>query len=316
MPKLKPNKPVRRLAKATRAPRSYNPGNPPDLDHHESVLIGLTDPFSSEAAAAKYPDQGSGRTLTFQQRFSFAVSTDTSGAAVLAFNPKVNFPILGAASVASNIATWPATWSSAGDATTNLVNVHGATYRPTSFGFRASNTMSATDSAGYLVIAKGGSPILSSTTTISAGTMTSFDSHPLVHGGEWHSVGNPRSATAYEMRNVSGYNVNTYPADDTWETVYLAVFGSKISSPVLFIELYVNYEYSAKEDSSIAQLATSQPVLDIQMQTAINAVQSSHPASHKGAQSVVKNFIRKEGKKALLKHVLPWVARKATMALA
>jgi hypothetical protein len=129
-------------------------------------------------------------------------------------------------------------------------------------------------------------------------------------------VGNPRGSDAYNFKDVSSYNTNTYPADDSWETVYVAVFGSKISSNVLFFEVYVNFEYTPVEDAPIAQLAVAQPVLDVQMQTAINAVQGAHPTSHKGSQAVVKSFIKKEGKKALLKHVLPWVARKATMALA
>jgi hypothetical protein len=312
MPKLKLNKPVRRLAKAARAPRSRNPGPPPNTSEHESVLTGLTDPFSPEAHDARYPDQGAGRTLTFTQKFATVISTDGNGNSAAAFNPKVNFPFIKSNSIGGTVVTWPATWDAGGSIGGNLVNAYGRSYRPTSMGVRVSNLLSATASSGYMVIAKGGiPPPVLGTTTISPQGFTGYDVHPMAHGGEWHAVSHPSSARGYTMKDCSEFNTNIQAGDDSWETVYLFVVGSAASTSVLYVELVINYEYTAQEDATIAQMAAPQPVLDIHMQTAVNHVQSQHPTSHKGAEAVIKGFIKREGKKALLKHVIPFVAKKA-----
>jgi hypothetical protein len=312
MPKLKLNKPVRRLARATRAPRSRNPGPPPNTSEHESTLTGLTDPFSAEAHDARYPDQGAGRTLTFTQKFATTITTDGAGAGAFACNPKVNFPFIKSTNIAGTVVTWPATWDAGGSIGGNLVNTYGRSYRPTSCGVRFSNLLSATTSSGYLVIAKGGiPPAVTGNTTISPQGFVGYDVHPIQHGGEWHTVSHPTSAKGYTMKDLTEFNTNTGLADDSWETIYLFVVGSAASTAMLYVELVINYEYTAQEDATIAQMAAPQPVLDIHMQTAVNHVQSQHPTSHKGAESVIKGFIKREGKKALLKHVIPFVAKKA-----
>lgn len=316
MPTKKLIKPKRLPAKKVRATSSQNAGNY-NTSAHEDALLSLTDPFSSHAATARYPDQGSGKTLTFQQRIQLSQGSTAAGAAALAINPKVNFSILSAASIATNTVTWNGAWDPIGDVSTNLPNSYGLAYRPTSFGVRIANVLGATDSAGYVVIAKGGiPPALPSGTTFNPSNFATWDSHPMTHGAEWHVVSNPRSANAYDMKLVSDYNLNSSRGDSTWETVYIFVSGSKASSTVLHIEIYINYEYVAQEDAVIAQMASPQPLLNIPLQTAVNAVQTSHPPSHKGAQAVVQNFIRREGKKALVKHVIPFVAKKAVGLLA
>lgn len=281
---------------------------------HESQLIGLTDPFSSEAARAQYPDQGAGRTLSFQQRKTFTLTSDSNGNVAMSFNPKVSNPALQGASIAGTTVTWPAAWI--GDFSTNLVNTYGKSYRPTSYGVRINNTLSATDSAGYLAIAKGGIPTVSTTTTMSPDAFTHWDVHGYLHGGEWHSVGSAKSANSYDFKDITLFDGTTEAADDTWETIYVAVFGTKVSATVAIIELYINYEYTPREDAPIAQLAVPQPVMSVQMQTAVNQVSSAHGASHGGGKAVVTAFIKREGKKALLKHVIPFLTKKAAIALA
>lgn len=316
MPPKKLNKPKRLPAKKVRATSSQNARNY-STAAHEDALLGLTDPFSSHAATARYPDQGSGKSLTFQQRIQLSMTSTAAGSAALAINPKVNFSLLSPASIATNTVTWNGAWDPLGDVSTNLPNTYGLAYRPTSFGVRVANVLGATDSAGYLVIAKGGiPPPLPSGTTFNPSNFATWDSHPMTHGGEWHVVSNPRSADAYAMKLVTEYNLNTNLGDPTWETVYLFVSGTKVASVALHVEIYINYEYVAKEDAVIAQMASPQPLLNIPLQTAVNAVQSTHPPSHKGAQAVVQNFIKREGKKALVKHVIPFVAKKAVGLLA
>lgn len=197
---------------------------------------------------------------------------------------------------------------------TSLMQVYGITARPTSFGVSVTNTQGATASAGRVIIAKGG-PVTGPTTDISPGNFTSWETHPLVHGGEWHTVGAPRSAQAYDPLTVaSATNVTAGP--NTWDNIYIAIFGSTVSATVAQVDIVLNYEYFVAEDAVIAQLATKQPIYSAPMISAINEVQSNHLASHKGTQAAVSAFVKKEGKKALLKHVLPFLAKKAVLALA
>lgn len=314
MPKLKLNKPQPRPAKARRAVGSQNPSNNISA-HHESQLVGLTDPFSPEAASARYPDQGAGRSLTFTQRLQITLSSDASGTVALAVTPKPNFALIQAASNAGNVTTWPATFSALGDVSTSLINSYGRTFRPTSYGVRIVNTLSATASSGYLILGKSGLVTLGSTTTWSPNNFTTWETHPVSHGGEWHMVGRPRSAAAYNEFDVANFGSNTNVGISQWETIYIGAFGLPASSSCLQAELVFNYEYFAAEDAPIAALAQQQPVYDPRMQAAINEVQANHPPSHKGPQAQVRAFVKREGKKALLKHVLPFVAKKAALAL-
>jgi hypothetical protein len=283
-----------------------------DSAAHEATLIGLTDPFSAEAAVTRYPDQGSGKSMVQQSRLTTQLSTNAAGNAFICFNPRANFPEYVFTSAAGNVVTWPAAWT--GDLSTNMLNTHGYTYRPTSMGIRISNLLSATASAGTIAIAKSGPP--SGTTTFDPSRFTSWDQHSLIHGGEWHVTSHPRSANAYDFRPVTDTAGNTTAPDNNWESVYVAVQGTGVVSlPVVQVEVFINYEFTFQEDSGFAGLAGPQPVLDIHMQTAINEVQSSHPPSHKGGTHVIRGFIKKQGKKALLKHVLPFVAKKGAQIL-
>jgi hypothetical protein len=284
------------------------------MENHDDTIIGLTDPFSGQAANARYPDQGSGKTLTFQQRMATPLTSSASGTFAFAINPKVNFPYIFSNTITGSVVTWPATYNATSDFSTNLINTYGKTYRPTSVGLRITNLLSATNSSGYVVIAKGGPPVLGSTTTFNPANFSSWDMHSYVHGGEWHTTAHPRDSSAYEFGKVTDYNTNTQE-DVSWETVYVFASGLPNSTSSMMFELFINYEYTALEDAPIAQLAQPQPILDINMQTAINAVQNSHPPSHKGSTEKVKGFIKREAKKALLKHVLPFAAKKATQLL-
>jgi len=279
------------------------------------MLTGLVDPFSEEAVDARYPDQGSSRTLTFQQRFAQAITGDANGAYALAYTPKANFTILQMASAAASVVTWAATYGSAGGSSTNLLNTYGKVFRPTSYGVRISNTLSATNSSGYLVIAKGGVPTLGGTTTMDPANFTSWEAHPMTQGGQWHVTGHPKSSNAYDFVDVQLSNGNNEVGLDTWETIYIAFFGVGATLPTIYIEAWFNYEYTPQEDAPIAQLASRQPVLNIPMQTAINHVQSSLPNSHVGGGASVKAVLKKEAKKALVKHVFPFLLKKGTQLL-
>jgi len=281
-------------------------------EEHERILLGLTDPFSSDASEARYPDQGAGRSLTFQQRVATTAVSDVNGTYCISISLKPNYVYVVSSSSASNVMTWPATYS--GNYSTNLINTYGQQYRPTSAGFRIVNSLSATDSKGYIVIAKGGPPVLGSTTTMVPQNFVSWDTHSNSHGAEYHATAHPLNANAYDFGDVATYATAT-AQEANWENVYFYASGLPANTTCFFVEIVLNYEYVPKEDSPIAQLAKAQPVMNVQLQTAINHVQQNLPSSHKDTTEKVRGAIKREAKKALVKHVLPFVARKAKQAL-
>jgi hypothetical protein len=311
----KQNKPAKRTT-AKRALRSVAKFATQTLldvpAEHDKMLTGLTDPFSDEAAEARYPDAGAGSTLCQRSKATTTFVCDANGAAAQAWGANFSFPQIPSSAVSGTTVTWAAAktidWSS------TLLMTYGHYGRPTSFGIRLVCTLSATDSSGYLVIAKGGPPVLGGTTSFSPLNFSTYEMHPIKHGGEWHATLRPRSSAAYELTQVAAAT-NTQQANPYWETVYIGVFGCKASSSPLFCEVIGNYEYSTLEDAAIASLAVPQPILNIPMQTAINQVNSDHNGIHVGGKSEVKNAIKKVAKKALVKHVLPFAVKKGKQLL-
>lgn len=276
------------------------------------MLTGLTDPFSDEAAEARYPDAGAGSTLCQRSKATTTFVCDANGATAHAWGANFSFPQINSSAVSGTTATWAATKTV--DWNTTLLMTYGHYARPTSFGIRLVCTLSATDSSGYLVIAKGGPPVLGGSTTFSPLNFSTYEMHPIKHGGEWHATLRPRSALAYELTPVAAAT-NTQQANSYWETLYVGVFGCKANSSPLLCEVVGNFEYSASEDAAIASLAVPQPILNIPMQTAINQVNSDHNGIHVGGKSEVKSAIKKVAKKALVKHVLPFAVKKGKQLL-
>ncbi len=280
---------------------------------HQQTIIGLTDPFSAEATNARYPDQGAGRTLIQRAMGTLNPATNGSGALAFTYDANFNFPILTAATIAGTSATFSATRSV--DWSSNLLNTYSVMARCLSGGIRIVNTLSATDSSGYLIIAKGGNPAVSGITTFDALNFTSFEVHPLTHGGEWHVTIQPKAADAYTLFQLGQFSTNTAISNPFWDTVYIGLFGSKGTSNPLLIEITSNFEYTPKEDAPISVLAQPQPVLDINMQTAVNQTQAMHNGIHVGRRDGHSRKLQSIAKKALVKHVLPFAAKKLKQQL-
>jgi len=287
---------------------------------HEAALTGLTDPYSPEAAHARYPDAGAGSSLTQKSMLSFAATTGintSAGACAFAFDANFNYPCVFSSTFvpSTSIATWNATRY--GDNGTNLLNTYGREARPISMGLRIVNLLSATASAGYIIIAKGGAASSSGTTTFSPGNFSHYEMHPIVHGGEWSVTLRPRGSSAYDFVTKTTYNTNTANSLASWETIYIAFVGTGFTAAtdVAMFESTHNFEYIPNEDSPVAVLAEPQPVLNIQMQTAVNAVQSESHHVHVGARTGHQSKIKAAAKKALVKHVLPFALKKAKQAI-
>jgi len=276
------------------------------------MLTGLTDPFSDHAASARYPDAGAGSTLTQRSKATVTLLADPSGNTAVCFGPNFNYPTTPSTAISTTTVTWAA--AKITDWSTTLLCTYGLYARPTSFGIRIVNTLSATDSAGYLIIAKGGPPVLGSTTTFSPLNFSTYEMHPFVHGGEWHVVAHPRSGLAYELSKVADATT-TQQTQPYWESIYVGLFGTKVNSSPCLIEITANFEYTAQEDAPISSLAVPQPVLNVPMQTAINEFSSSHNGIHVGPSDSARNTIKKIAKKALVKHVLPFAVKKGKQLL-
>lgn len=305
------NKPKRTPAK--RAIRAVASATANFLDgDHEAALHALTDPFTP-SSLARYPDAGAGSTLTQRAMLSFTGATNASGAYAFTYDANFSYPITYAATIAGTTPTWNATRY--GDWSSNLLNTYGKTARPITAGVRIVNTLSATDSSGYLVIAKGGRVELGGTTTYDPVNFTHYEVHPYTHGGEWHVTLRPLAGIAYEMLTKAGYDSNLAVSIPSWEVIYIGLFGSKASATPMLVEVVSNFEYTPAEDAPIAALASPQPILNIPLQTAVNQVQSDHTFAHIGGRESHKAALKKTVKKALVKHVLPFAARKLKQAL-
>lgn len=242
-------------------------------------------------------------------------NTDANGTYALAFTPKSNYTLTQMSSAVGSIVSWQTTSSGNSNASSNLLMTYGELYRPTSMGVRVCNMLSATNSSGFVVLAKGGPAPLNSVTTFSPSNFTSWDSHPMTQGGEWHAVSCPRSASAYEMLDVDDYGVDTNSGLGNWETIYVFVKGAPGATAAILVDWVINYEYTVRDDAPIAQLAVPQPVMNIPVQTAVNSVQSNMATSHRASTAAFSNILRREAKKALVKHVIPFAAKKATQLL-
>lgn len=244
---------------------------------------------------------------------SFTGATNAAGAYTFAYDANFCYPVTYASAVTGTTATWNAT--KFGNWSTNLLNTYGRTARPITIGVRIVNTLSATDSSGYLVLAKGGRATLGGTTTYDPVNFTHYEVHPYTHGGEWLTTLRPLGGDAYQMIPKAGYDTDTSVSLASWEILYVGLFGSKASATPMLVELVSNFEYTPAEDAPIAALAAPQPVLNVPMQTAVNQVQSDNTFAHVGSRDSHKAKLKTIAKKALVKHVLPFAARKIKQAI-
>ncbi len=296
-----------------KAKRQNRPGSSmvvsTDSEHH-STLVGLIDPFSPEALTAKVPDIGAGATMTEQVRFAATITSDASGLAYFAVVPKVDYPLL------EDVAgAWAAAYSNAVNST-SLVLGYGQLARITSYGLRFVSLLSATDAKGAIRLCTGPAPVLSAAVVTSPDAYTEYDLHGIADDTEFHMVGKPDGAESLDWSLVSNIDGNLDSPAEGWMCLYVLATGLPVSTACLQLEIVVNVEFKPLPGLTINKLCTPQPVYDPQMLVARNHAHNNIKNVVKGAGHALNGHIKKEAHKAIVKHVLPFLQKKGSKALA
>lgn len=283
--------------------------------HHDD-LCGITDPFCPHARGARVPDSGSGRTATEQIRFvqTMKGATDATSAA-MAVCPKTNFPFLRDNTSAD---AWSSTFAANGNVT-SLCNTSGREVRIVSAGVRIVSLLSATDSKGSLAIARTSVPQLVSTAVqTSPNYYTSYEIHPIGPSTEMHMIFHPTSNQSNDFNdlNDTGIQSSTDPYPPGWDTIVLRAEGVPKNVDIFRVEYVVNVEFTVKQGSAFQSITEPQPLYNPQMLVARNAVHNSVNHVMKGAADKAKSHLKQEAKKALTKHILPFLAKKGAALLA
>lgn len=310
MPKQDRNK--RRLpqpAKLRRSTAGLIAEPTPDFSDHHDTLVGLLDPFSPQAAAAKIPDMGAGQTMTEQVRFSTPIVSEASGNAIFAFTPKLNNIMLTAAG-----ANWPAAYSL--QSSTSLVQVNGDRFRITSMGVRIVSLLSATASSGYLAVCTGTPPALSTVVNIAPDYYQEYALYSVGDNTDWHAVAKPTGEESVYWNPVIGSDGTTELPIDGWQSLIFIAQGLPASTTCFQAEVVINYEFTVSTTSSIAKLQTPQPVYNPQLLVARNEAHNGISHVVQGAQDKIAKHIKKEAAKAVVKHVIPFAKKKGLKLLA
>lgn len=278
--------------------------------HHDD-LCGLTNPFCDQAKHAKVPDIGAGTSFTEQVRFDATLDSRVDGSCYACIAPKVNNVLL------RNQAVTPTLWNTFYDTTSSnsLVSTYGGSGRIVTYGVRIVSLMSATDSKGSIALAAGLSPSGGVTVLTNADAYSHYDLHAIGPSSEWHMIGKPLGSESTDYVDLSVYDGTTETSIPGWNSLFILGEGLPVNSPVLRLEIVINYEYSFQTDSGLRKLQSDQPVFNPSMLSARNEVMLRANHVVKGAKSSLEAHVKSEAKKALTKHVLPWIAKRGAAML-
>lgn len=280
-----------------------------DLSAHTERLCGLTDPFCDEAGKHQIPDQGAGHTFTEQIRYVDTLGSNTNGDCYYAVGAKANYPLL-----PSSAGNYAANWTVSNAA--SLLTTAGSEYRVISYGVRLISQLAATNCSGTLAIGIGAPPSVNSAIQLSPDGYTHYEIHAIGSDSEWHIVGSPLTAEYLNLETVGFTATTTADPLSTWNAIFINATGLPISTASCFrIEIVINVEFTFAPVSTLKKLARPQPVYNPSVMQQMNEVSRNHGHVIKGARDKVKAHLKREAKKAIVKHVLPMIAKKATALL-
>lgn len=277
--------------------------------HHDD-LCGLTNPFCDQAKHAKIPDIGAGTSFTEQVRYDATLNATATGECYACIAPKTNNVLL------RNDGTTPTNWKSTYDTSSanSLVQDYGGSTRIVTYGVRIVSLMSATDAKGSVALASGLAPTLGATVITNADGYSHYDLHSVGSSSEWHMIGKPTGSDSTDYVDAVNYNSTTEGAMPGWNSLF--IIGEGLPQGAVFrVEIVINYEFMFLSNSGLRKLQTDQPVFNPSMLSARNEVMTSARHVVKGAKSSLEAHVKTEAKKALTKHVLPWIAKRATTLL-
>lgn len=316
MPKYTSKQVARTSTKRTLSrPRGMKTSGGPsssDLEEHLNLVAGLTDPFCETARGARIPDQGASRTVTECVQFMIPIITDAAGNGALAFQPNPKFPVMLATSYDSGTSAFTL-GANFEEVTSNTASAPRG--RIVTYGIRIISLLSATNASGQIILAKTSQVLPGGDLIVNPQHYSEFEPFPLEHGGEWCAVAHPRGSEYSDWSDFKGTTSSAPFGEDQLDCLVVMVLGSQNAQSVVSVELTMNTEFVVLDSSTMAQYARDQPVYSPQLQVAANHVQSNHSGLIKGAKAKLTKEFKSHAGKAVRKHILPFLEKKALQVL-
>lgn len=305
----RPRKLQRRPQAETTFPTHYG------TEQH-NVLCGLTDPFCDHAKGAKVPDIGAAKTFTEQVRYMAVLSSDNLGQLGAQICAKSDKPILSNQLTAPGdpaITTYANGYHPVSIA--SLIKSSGDVFRVVTYGVKAVSMLSATDSKGSVITAQGRAASPGAAVDFNPDVYTEFETHAVGPSSEWHSIGKPNGSESTDMQDVVSYTQGSIWGVPGWNTIFFLGMGLPPSTACLQVEVTINYEYTFATSTGMQKLQSDQPVFNPSMLSARNEVMLSANHVIKGGKEAASRHFKAEAKKALTKHVLPFIKKKGLAML-
>lgn len=259
-------------------------------------VCSITDPFCSHANGAKLFSNSTARTLPQQFHTRVAINTDTNGNSAMLILPSYNL-LYGFGAVTSGTATY-STLTGAGP------SMAAASFRIVSWGIKLRKISAPLYASGMLRIrtfgAKTGSTLVSS--SVSTYNCDAFEDVPLADAHEVCVIGK-RLDYSYAKFVTLGHANPTANVGDWispgWGAVQIAVEGAPVSTAVLDVEFFFNYEITLPDDDALAQLATP-PLPDHPIATAAaNTVYSTSRNIFREGMRAASQYLEKRAAMAI-----------------
>jgi len=211
------------------------------------AVCSNSNPFCPEAYGAKYYDENSVRSLTYQERTLFSLDTDAAGTCAYAFSMGARAARSQGTVVAGTITAWGAY------ADTNFYGTAAAgEYRVVSAGFRYRTTQPWTEAKGVLVIQEHPNDP-TSVTTIGVGNLRQGSNATMfaVRDADVYFIHKPQG-----MFSTSYTPIGNTGALSSWSSAVVGIVGGAASANAGYIEVITNYEYTAVASTAYSTMAT------------------------------------------------------------
>lgn len=261
-----------------------------------SKVCSITDPFCAHANGAKLFSSSTGRTLPHQFHGRISLSTDSNGMSSMLVLPSYNI-LYGLGTVTSPNAAYT-TISGAGP------TLAATSYRIVSWGLKLRKISAPLYAAGMVRIRtfgnKNGTDFAS--IPLSAYNCDTFEDVPLSTASEICVIGRRLDYTYSKFVTLAASNPTNNVTDwvaPGWGAVQIVVDGGPVTTAVLDVELFFNYEITLADSDALMQLSTP-PVADHPVATAAaNAVYTSSKSIFINGVQQASKFIERTAITAL-----------------
>jgi len=249
------------------------------------AVCSITDPFCTHAVGGKYPDDSSVKTAAWAYRTRVVMSSDTGGNLGYLFAPNYNYqPYLVGAPASASQCSFSTYTAGAPIANTSL-------FRIVTWGAKITRVVAPLNASGMVhvrVLGVQDGLGLDSIDMLSYARSESFDC--AVQDCKAVSITGTHTA---QMPQVFYGPTATTPTNSilTWTAagftpITISVTGAPVSTAILEAEIWVNYELTFDESSSMGLFATPPPSANMVVTGAAAKVSSSLPAITKNGDDV------------------------------